>query len=83
DMGTPFTAELAAILQGIDSWNWGPVAESLSRLGVASPGHAATLAANLNHSSRTVRWSAAHALGKLGDAAEEQTEALVKLLSAE
>lgn len=34
----PFEDDLAQILQGIDSWNWPPVADALCQLGADFPG---------------------------------------------
>jgi len=79
----PFVEEMVHILEGIDSWNWAPVAEALTRLGAARESHADILAANLTHGSRSVRWSAANCLGKLGDVAKDHVDALVNLLESE
>eukprot|EP00435_Cladocopium_sp_Y103_P045365 s422_g13.t1 len=79
----PFVEDMVHILEGIDSWNWVPVAEALSRLGAATPAHADILAGNLTHDSRSVRWSAASSLGKLGEMAKDHVDALVNLLQSE
>lgn len=79
----PFVEDMVHILEGIDSWNWVPVAEALSRLGAATPEHADILAGNLTHDSRSVRWSAASSLGKLGEMAKDHVDALVNLLQSE
>eukprot|EP00434_Breviolum_minutum_P005058 symbB.v1.2.004463.t1/scaffold249.1/size274694/22 len=77
----PFVEEMVHILE--DSWNWAPVAEALTRLGAARESHADILAANLTHGSRSVRWSAANCLGKLGGVAKDHVDALVNLLESE
>ncbi|CAE7276105.1 unnamed protein product [Symbiodinium necroappetens] len=66
----PYTESMAQILEGIDSWNWTPVAAALAELGTATSKHADILADNLAHDARSVRWSAASALSKLGPTAK-------------
>eukprot|EP00439_Symbiodinium_sp_Y106_P027551 s2198_g3.t1 len=79
----PYTESMAQILEGIDSWNWTPVAAALAELGTATSKHADILADNLAHDARSVRWSAASALCKLGPTAKETIPPLVGFLKSE
>ncbi|CAE7219615.1 unnamed protein product [Symbiodinium pilosum] len=79
----PYTEALAQILEGIDSWNWTPVASALAELGTATSKHADILADSLAHDTRSVRWSAASALSKLGPTAKETIPPLVQFLKSE
>ncbi|CAE7650782.1 unnamed protein product [Symbiodinium sp. KB8] len=79
----PYTESMAQILEGIDSWNWTPVAAALAELGTATSKHADILADNLAHDARSVRWSAASALSKLGPTAKETIPPLVGFLKSE
>ncbi|CAE7364209.1 unnamed protein product [Symbiodinium natans] len=79
----PYTEALAQILEGIDSWNWTPVAAALAELGTATSKHADVLADSLVHDVRSVRWSAASALSKLGPTAKETIPPLVQFLKSD